>query len=100
MVIHIIAEQRLLLCGGRDGGMISWARSVSDGPSPLTEEGHPTGDALAPQESDWKCLLLTLLFLERTELQLYKFTYYLLKHLFGSLCFCGVKRSELWEDYS
>lgn len=66
MIIHIIAEERLLLCGGRDGGMISWARSVSDGPSPLTEEGHPTGD--------WKCLLLTLLFLESTELQLYKET--------------------------
>lgn len=92
MIIHIIAEERLLLCGGRDGGMISWARSVSDGPSPLTEEGHRTGD--------WKCLLLTLLFLESTEFQLYKETYYLLKHLFGSLCFCGVKRFELWEDYS
>lgn len=34
-----MAEEHLLLYGGRDGAMISCAHSVSDGPSPLTEEG-------------------------------------------------------------
>lgn len=104
----IIAEEPLLLCvwGEGDGGTIPWLILGSF----CVWWSQPLNPGRAQHR--WRrlaepsfLLYFVLVFaeyqlFENTELQLYKYTYYLLKHHLGSLCSLQVKESKLWNDYS